>query len=191
MGQRNHGTFMIYTSGIKLQILQVRETLSVSLCLARSLTLTVPPDPYSQNKVLRAYEDREDVETYTVVLCEILHLFGDAIKESLTRTMGNYLESTGGRQTNANKTEWEKEITSRMICTNNPAESPFATVRAYLDIYPSLKLRTLATTCTAVCNGNPHPNVPWCVCFVLSLLAYLIVTQTITQTRYTPATTWL
>ena len=72
--------------------------------------------------------------------------------------MGRYLEATGGRQSNANKTEWEKDITARMICTNNPAESPFATVRAYLNIYPSMKLRTLAANCNAVCNGNPTPS---------------------------------
>jgi hypothetical protein len=62
-----------------------------------------------------SYEEREDIDTYKVVLIEVLHLFGEAIKESLTRTMGRYLEATGGRQSNANKTEWEKDITSRMI----------------------------------------------------------------------------
>jgi hypothetical protein len=100
------------------------------------------------------------VATYRVVLQEVFQLFGEAIKESLARTMGSYLmESTGGRQSNSTKTEWEKEITSRMICTNNPAESSFAAARAYLlNIYPSLKLRTLATNCAAVCNGNPYPN---------------------------------
>ena len=108
--------------------------------------------------MLRSYEDRQDFESYKVVLMEVFHLFGEGIKESLTRTMGAYLEATGGRQSNANKTEWEKEITSHMICTNNPAESPFATVRAYLNIYPSMKLRTLAANCLAVCNGKPHPN---------------------------------
>jgi hypothetical protein len=97
------------------------------------------------------------VARYRTVLQEVFHLFGEAIKESLTRTMGAYLESTGGRQSNATKTDWEKEITARMICTNNPAESPFATARAFLNIYPSLKLRTLATNCAAVCNGNPIP----------------------------------
>jgi len=133
-------------------------------------------------KVLRVYEKREDVATYTVVLKEVFQLFGEAIKESLTRTMGSYLEATGGRQSNSTKTEWEKELTSRMICTNNPAESPFATARAYLDIYPSLKLRTLATNCAAVCNGNPDPNHK-CTCNRFPNL-------NVTTKRYTPATTW-
>ena len=63
-------------------------------------------------------------------------LFGAAIQESLTRTMGKYLEVTNGRLSNKNKSEWEKEIAGRMTCTNNGAESPFATVRALLNIYP-------------------------------------------------------
>jgi hypothetical protein len=58
-----------------------------------------------------------------MVLMEVFHLFEEGIKESLTRTIGAYLEATGGRQSNANKTEWEKDITSRMMFTNNPVES--------------------------------------------------------------------
>jgi hypothetical protein len=44
-----------------------------------------------------------------------------------------------------------------MICTNNPAEGPFATARAFLHMYPTLKLRTLATLCAAVVNGAFRP----------------------------------
>jgi hypothetical protein len=133
--------------------------------------------------VLRSYEDRQDLESYKVVLIEVFHLFGEGIKESLTRTMGAYLEATGGRQSNANKTEWEKEITSHMICTNNPAESPFATVRAYLNIYPSMKLRTLAANCSAVCNGNPHPN-PYSHLFPFPI--FHLVTFTLQQGSHRP-----
>jgi hypothetical protein len=50
--------------------------------------------------------------------------------------MGKYLQVTGGRLANVHKSAWEKEIAGRMTCTNNAAESPFATVRAFLDIYP-------------------------------------------------------
>ena len=67
---------------------------------------------------------------------KVFHLFGAAIHESLTRTMGKYLQVTGGRLANIHKSEWEKEIAGRMACTNNAAESPFATVRAFLNIYP-------------------------------------------------------
>ena len=107
--------------------------------------------------VLRQHMAREDVEQYNIILKHVLRLFGDAIKESLTRTMGEYLEATGGRLRNATKTEWEKDVASRMICTNNPAEGPFATARAFLHMYPTLKLRTLATLCAAIVNGTFKP----------------------------------
>ncbi len=108
--------------------------------------------------VLRAYEQREDLETYTIVLKEVMGLFGKGIHESLTRTMGRYLESMGGKLANSTKTEWEKDISSRMICTNNGAEGPFATIRAFLHLYPSLKLRTVAALSAAVRNGTPPPQ---------------------------------
>ena len=85
---------------------------------------------------LRSFETRQDVERYSEVLKKVLSLFGEGIHESLTRTMGAYLEATAGTLSNANKSAWEKEIASRMIGTNNPAESPFATVRAFLHMYP-------------------------------------------------------
>ena len=63
--------------------------------------------------------------------------------------MGKYLEVTNGRLANKNKSEWEKEIAGRMTCTNNGAESPFATVRAFLEIYPRSTL-TLTLTLTLI-----------------------------------------
>ena len=65
------GLFMSSTSGTKLEILQVKD---VFPCLTRTVTLTIQPDPYPPNEVLRAYEEREDVEAYKVVLREIFHL---------------------------------------------------------------------------------------------------------------------
>jgi hypothetical protein len=120
-------------------------------------------DIHDRNKatdldVLRKYQDRVDIDTYKVVLEEVLHLFGQGIHESLTRTMGKYLEATGGRLSNNNKTPWEKEIAAKMICTNNPAEGPFATVKAFLNMYPSLKLRTVASLSAAICNGTHRPR---------------------------------
>jgi hypothetical protein len=108
-------------------------------------------------QVLKQFMGREDIAQYKIVLKEVLRLFGAAIKESLTRTMGEYLEATEGRLRNSAKTEWEKDVASRMICTNNPAEGPFATARAFLHMYPTLKLRTLATLCAAVVNGTYRP----------------------------------
>jgi len=80
------------------------------------------------------------------------------IKESLTRTMGEYLAATGGHLQNDKKTEFEKDIASRMISTNNSAEGPFATARAFLHMYPTLKLRTLATLSAAIVNGTFKPD---------------------------------
>jgi len=108
-------------------------------------------------ELLNRYQVRADVEQYTAMLKTVLRLFGEAIKESLTRTMADYLEATGGRLRNANKTEFEKDVASRMICTNNPAEGPFATARAFLHMYPTLKLRTLATLSAAIVNGTYKP----------------------------------
>ena len=80
------------------------------------------------------------------------------IKESLTRTMGEYLAATGGHLQNDKKMEFEKDIASRMISTNNSAEGPFATARAFLHMYPTLKLRTLATLSAAIVNGTFKPD---------------------------------
>ena len=104
--------------------------------------------------LLRAYGTREDVHQYTTVLKEVVNLFGDGIRESMTRTMGAYLESTRGRLRNSLKSEWEQDIASRMICTNNPVEGPFATVRAFLHMCPTLKLKTIATQSAAIVNGT-------------------------------------
>ncbi len=39
-----------------------------------------------------------------------------------------------------------------------PAESPFATAKAYLDLYPTLKLRTLAAFSVSICSGTHRPK---------------------------------
>jgi hypothetical protein len=108
--------------------------------------------------ILRKYQDREDIDSYTVVLKEIFHLFGQAIHESLTRTMGLYLEAISGINQNKNNTPWEKAIASRMLCTNNAAESPFGTAKAYLGQYPSMKLSNLAAFAGSICSGTHRPK---------------------------------
>jgi hypothetical protein len=55
---------------------------------------------------------------------------------------------------NSHKTQVDKDLASRMVCTNNLAEGPFAIVRAFLHMYPSLKLRTLAGLSGALVNGT-------------------------------------
>ncbi len=42
------------------------------------------------------------------------------------------------------KAEWEVEKVAQLLCTNNPAERPFAVAKAYMQMYGRLKLSTLA-----------------------------------------------
>jgi hypothetical protein len=118
-----------------------------------------------QLRMLRAYQNDEDINVYLPVLHDVLKLFGEAIHESLMWTMDDYLDATTGPLRNSTKTEWEAEVASRMVCTNNHAEGSFATVRAFMHIYLSLKLRTVAGLSAAMVNGthrskgnsNPYP----------------------------------
>jgi hypothetical protein len=103
---------------------------------------------------LRSYQTREDIGVYQTVLMEVFKLFGEGIQESLARTMGDYLEATGGVLANSKKTEWEKDVASRMLSTNNAAEGPFAVIRAFLHMYPSLKLQTVVGLSAAMVNGT-------------------------------------
>jgi hypothetical protein len=78
---------------------------------------------------LRSFRRREDICNYEPVLREILCLFGQAIKTSLERTMGKYLQSTGGIYRNDLRESWELEKVSRLLAHNNAAERPFAIVK--------------------------------------------------------------
>ena len=88
---------------------------------------------------------REDSSAYAEILCDILSLFGEGITESLTRTMGDYLEATGGKLRNSNLQAWEREKATSMFCHNNHAERPFAVIKALAKQYPSMSLRHLAS----------------------------------------------
>ncbi len=105
---------------------------------------------------LRQYETREDITAYEPIFKEILSLFGQAIKTSLERTMGKYLQSTGGIYRNDLREEWELEKVSKLLAHNNAAERPFAVVKAYLNSFPTMKLSTLANYSLAITNGSHH-----------------------------------
>lgn len=66
---------------------------------------------------LRQYENREDKANYEADLREVLNLFGQAIHTSLERTMGKYLQSTGGIYRNEVREEWELEKVCQLIIT--------------------------------------------------------------------------
>jgi hypothetical protein len=103
---------------------------------------------------LRQFQTREDHESYEPFLREILSLFGQGIKTSLERTMGKYLENTGGIYRNSIREEWELEKVSKLLAHNNAAERPFAVVKAYLNCFPTMKLSTLANYSLAMTNGS-------------------------------------
>ena len=52
------------------------------------------------------------------------------------------------------KAEWEVEKVAKLLCTNNPAERPFAVAKAYMDIYGRMNLCTLAKFTLSMCNGS-------------------------------------
>ena len=106
---------------------------------------------------LRRFETREDQDIYRPILIETLNLFGLAIHTSLERTLGHYLKATDGMFRNELRDDWQLEKVSALLCTNNPAERPFAVAKAYLNIYQSLSLRTLASFSLSMCNGSHRP----------------------------------
>ena len=106
---------------------------------------------------LRRFESREDLEVYRPIIIEVINLFGIAIHTSLERTMGKYLKATDGIYRNELRDDWQLEKVSALLCTNNAAERPFAVAKAYMHIYQSLSMRTLASFSLSMCNGSHRP----------------------------------
>jgi hypothetical protein len=71
--------------------------------------------------------------------------------------MGNYLKSTDGIYRNELRDDRQLEKVSALLCTNNPAERPFAVAKAYIKIYQTLSLRTLAVFSLSMCNSSHRP----------------------------------
>jgi predicted GTPase len=67
--------------------------------------------------------------------------------------MGKYLKATDGIYRNELRDDWQLEKVLALLCTNNAAERPFAVAKAYMDIYQSLSMRTLALYSLSMCNG--------------------------------------
>ncbi len=126
---------------------------------------------------MKRYEQRADLDFYRPILLEVLHLYGLAIHRSLERTLGKYLKSTDGVFRNEFRDDWELSKVAKLLCTNNPAERPFAIAKgtarsltvvlqltlttllrsAYMKIYQSLNLRTPAAFSLSMCNGSYRP----------------------------------
>ncbi len=106
---------------------------------------------------LRRYEAKEDIAVYLPILMEVITLFGIAIHTSLERTMGKYLKATDGVFRNELRDEWQLKKVSQLLCTNNAAERPFGVAKAYMKIYHTMSLRTLASFGLSMCNGSHRP----------------------------------
>jgi hypothetical protein len=109
---------------------------------------------HAAKESLREYENKDDAAAYTVILKEVLKLAGEGIQESLTRTMGDYLDATKGAKANSQHSEKDEARTSTYICTNNPAERPFAVIKALAHQCPSMSLINLSHVAHARVNGT-------------------------------------
>jgi hypothetical protein len=114
-------------------------------------------DKAAERAELRWYETKDDRAVYETILKEVVNLFGIAIHISLERTMGNYLKSTDGVFRNELRDEWQLEKVAKLLCTNNAAERPFGVAKAYMRIYQTMSLRTLAAFGLSMCNGSHRP----------------------------------
>jgi hypothetical protein len=102
---------------------------------------------------LRPKLEREDASKYTGVMCEIFGCFGSGIIDSLEYTLKDYLRQTNGGLRNDVREEWEKDAVAKMVCHNNFAERPFAVVKAFWRMYPSLSLYNLSWLGNSMVNG--------------------------------------
>jgi hypothetical protein len=68
--------------------------------------------------------------------------------------MKHYIKQTGGKLCNDNREEWENDAIAHMVSHNNYAERPFAVVKAFARMYPSLSLRNLSHLTHSLVNGT-------------------------------------
>ncbi len=90
----------------------------------------------SEREELRLFEKKPDLGVYKHILQELLQLFGTAIYTSLERTMGKYLKATDGIFRNELRPDWQLTKVSQVLCTNNPAERPFAVAKGICQFVP-------------------------------------------------------
>jgi hypothetical protein len=68
--------------------------------------------------------------------------------------MKHYIKQTAGKLCNDNREVWEKEAVQKMVSHNNYAERPFAVVKAFARMYPSLSLQNLSALTHSIINGT-------------------------------------
>lgn len=103
---------------------------------------------------LRGYASRADAAKYVPILKEVLALFGKGIHESLTRTMGDYLEATDGCMAQSKLEPWMKARAVHLLAHNNHAERPFAVMKFFDHLYQTMTLANLKHLSMARCNST-------------------------------------
>jgi hypothetical protein len=68
--------------------------------------------------------------------------------------MKHYIKQTSGILCNDNREVWEQDAVKKMVSHNNYAERPFAVVKAFARMYPSLSLRNLSALTHSIINGT-------------------------------------
>ncbi len=106
---------------------------------------------------LRAYKGRKDFVKYEAILLTVVGLFGQGIVTSLEFTMHNYLKQTNGKLRTDLRAESEIKSCKAMLCHNNHAERPFAVLRQYKHLYPSMSIPNLSKLSQSLVNGTHRP----------------------------------
>ena len=107
-----------------------------------------------RRELLRAYDSREDAAEFTPLLKKVLALLGAGIHESLKRTMGDYLEATNGCHAQSKLEPWMKARVVHLLSHNNAAERPFAVVKLFDHLFPTMALSNLSNLSHARVNGT-------------------------------------
>ena len=68
--------------------------------------------------------------------------------------MKHYIKQTDGNLSNDKREEWEMAAVKDMVAHNNFAERPFAVVKAFARMYPSLSLQNLSHLTHSIVNGT-------------------------------------
>jgi hypothetical protein len=107
--------------------------------------------------MLSDFNAREDATKYVALIKVVLKLFGMGIIDSLKHTMKKYLRQTEGENANDKRSDEDISRCSQMLCHNNNAERPFAVLRQYKRMYPSITLKNLAWLSNSLVNGTHLP----------------------------------
>jgi hypothetical protein len=106
---------------------------------------------------LRAFTARVDAKKYEEMLRTVIGLFGKGIIASLEYTMKDYLRQTNGLLRTSLRPAAEVTTCKAMLCHNNHAERPFAVLRQYKRLYPSISLTNLSKLSLSLVNGTHQP----------------------------------